>query len=49
MPADFETCRAGGGKIRTIKIGKNKYAHVCIDSNGKTHMGEIKETKSKED
>ena len=32
----------GGGKIRTMKVGKDKYAHVCIDSNGKSHMGEVK-------
>lgn len=50
MPADFDACQKGGGKIRTIDVGNGKYAHVCI-LKGKTHMGEIREkaTASKED
>ncbi len=46
MPADFEKCRMAGGKIRTMKVGKDMYAHVCI-KDGKSHLGEIKEKKAK--
>lgn len=41
MPADFDKCRSNGGKIRTKKLNRTQYAHVCIHA-GKTHMGEIK-------
>ena len=44
-PQDFDMCVKNGGKVRTMKVGKDKYAHVCIDSNGKSHMGEVKEKK----
>jgi len=47
MPADFEKCQSGGGKIRTIKMGKGKkYAHVCKDSEG-WHKGETKTKKGR--
>jgi len=46
MPKAFEDCRKAGGRIRTIKHGKNKYQHICYDKNG-SHAGEIK-TKKKE-
>jgi hypothetical protein len=42
MPADFEKCVSEGGKVRTIKVGKNKYMHVCYDKAGKSHSGEVK-------
>lgn len=42
MPADFDKCRAEGGKIRTKDLGHGNYMHVCIDKAGKTHAGEIK-------
>jgi hypothetical protein len=42
MPADFNKCVADGGRVRTIKIGKGRYAHICYDKAGKGHMGEIK-------
>lgn len=42
MPKSFDACRKGGGKIRTIQVGKEgKYMHVCI-LNGKTYKGEVK-------
>lgn len=45
MPKEFDACRKGGGKIKTIQVGKGgKYMHVCI-LNGKTYKGEVK-TKS---
>jgi len=46
MPADFRTCVAEGGRVRTKKIGKNKYIHICWDKEGKSHAGEVK-TKGK--
>lgn len=54
MPAAFERCRAGGGRIRTIS-GPNKqfnlsagqYAHVCFDSRG-AHRGHVKVKKDRE-
>ena len=46
MPADFDKCAAEGGRIRTKKIGKNKYIHVCWDKAGKSYAGEVK-TKGK--
>lgn len=46
MPADFDRCQSGGGKIRTKKVNKTQYLHICIDKSGKTHAGEVK-TKGK--
>lgn len=48
MPAGFDRCRAGGGRIRTIS-GPNKqfglaageYMHVCF-LKGQMHRGEKK-------
>ena len=45
MPADFDKCVKDGGRVRTMKIGKDKTAHVCYDRNNKSHMGEIKSKK----
>lgn len=52
MPARFDKCREEGGKIRTINVGKDSYAHVCIlpgkqkgKHGGKTVIGEIKTKK----
>lgn len=45
MPEGFDNCRKEGGRIRTIKIGKDKYMHVCYDKAGKSHSGEVKTTK----
>jgi hypothetical protein len=47
MPADFEKCVQEGGRVRTKKIGKNKYIHICWDKEGKSHAGEVKTTKEK--
>ena len=46
MPQDFDMCVAEGGRVRTMKVGKDKHAYVCYDKAGKSHMGEIK-TKGK--
>lgn len=47
MPKDFDDCVAGGGRVRTIKVGKDKYMHVCYDKQGKSHAGEVKTKKVK--
>lgn len=44
MPADFERCRANGGKIRTKSLSGGRYMHICI-LNGKSYGGEVKEKK----
>jgi hypothetical protein len=41
MPKEFDSCRAGGGKIRTMKMEGGKYMHICI-LNGKSYRGEVK-------
>lgn len=46
MPAGFEMCRKKGGRIRTKKIGKNKYMHICW-LNGKSYAGEVHTKKTK--
>jgi len=47
MPEDFEKCVKEGGKVITLKLGENKYMHLCKDKKGKWHKGEIKTKKSK--
>lgn len=54
MPKAFDKCREQGGKIRTINVGKEHYAHICVlpgkqqgKRGGKTVMGEIKPKKGK--
>jgi hypothetical protein len=47
MPADFEKCRQGGGRVRTVS-GPNKrfglkegdYMHICILGK-EIHRGEV--------
>lgn len=41
MPKEFDACRSGGGKIRTIPIKGGRYMHVCF-LNGKSYKGEVK-------
>ena len=45
MPADFLKCVEEGGRVITIKIGDDRYRHVCYDKNNKPHYGEIKKKK----
>ncbi len=50
MPADFERCVDNDGKVRTVTgkkygCGANEYRRICIDDNGKTHLGHIKKYK----
>lgn len=46
MPAEFEHCVKSGGRVRTVKRGKNQYQHVCY-SHGKSTAGEVKTKKSR--
>ena len=41
MPKEFDACRAGGGKVRTVQLKGGKYMHICI-LNGKSYKGEVK-------
>ena len=34
MCKTFDACKAKGGKIRTIKIGSNRYMRLCVPSSG---------------
>jgi hypothetical protein len=45
MPAEFDRCVAGGGKVRTKDVNATQYMHICI-LNGKTYAGEVKTKKS---
>lgn len=49
MPAEFDACRAAGGKIRTISgpnskwgLGANEYIHICVRKDGSVVRGEKK-------
>jgi len=46
MPKAFEKCKNDGGRVRTIKHGKNKYQHICYIG-GKSYAGEVKTKKTK--
>ena len=46
MPAAFTRAIAQGARVRTIKIGKNKYMHVAF-LHGKSYAGEVKVKKGK--
>ncbi len=47
MPADFRKCVSEGGRVRTKKVGKDKFIHICFDKAGKSHAGEVKVRKTK--
>lgn len=43
MPKAFDNCRKAGGKIRTIRLSKTHYKHICIPKGGgKSIGGEVK-------
>jgi len=44
MPESFENCVKKGGRVRTKKIDKNSYMHICF-LNGKSYPGEVKKYK----
>ena len=41
MPATFDACVNGGGRVRTKKLGGGKYMHICF-KDGKSYAGEVK-------
>jgi len=45
MPADFTNCVKSGGRVRTKRVGKGEYMHICFDKAGKSHAGEVKKYK----
>ena len=45
MPAAFDKCVEEGGRVRTMVLKKGRYMHVCYDKDGKSHAGEVKQTK----
>ena len=46
MPAAFKKCIKKGGKVRTLKIKKEKFMHICI-LHGQAFVGEVKERKKR--
>ena len=45
MPAGFERCRrTKGSRIRTKKLSKRRYIHICFVDN-KSYPGEVKQRK----
>ena len=44
MPAAFTKCVAQGGRVRTKKLSKGRYMHVCFVG-GKSYAGEVKKKK----
>ena len=49
MPADFDACVKGGGRVRTKDIGKDKYIHICFPKGGGSSIaGEVKIKQSKD-
>ena len=49
MPADFDKCVAGGGRVRRVSgpdkgLKENEYVNYCYDKDG-AHRGEVKTKK----
>ena len=44
MPKDFDKCVKNGGRVRTKKLSKGEYIHICF-INGKSYAGEVKTAK----
>lgn len=44
MPKEFNKCVKSGGRVRTVKRGKDKYQHLCF-KDGKSFAGEVKKKK----
>lgn len=44
MPEGFDMCVRKGGKVRTKRLNKDEYMHICI-LNGKTYAGYPKKYK----
>lgn len=46
MPAKFNNCVDGGGRVRTMPVKGDRYMHVCF-KDGQSHTGEVKMKKKK--
>jgi len=49
MPKEFDACVSGGGRVRTIKVGKCHYRAVCFPRGrvkGRSVAGELHRKKS---
>lgn len=44
MPAKFNNCVDGGGRVRTMTMKGDKYMRVCFKG-GKSYAGEVKKKK----
>lgn len=42
MPADFERCIKGGGRVRRKTLSDGRYINICY-LNGKSYAGEVHE------
>jgi predicted NAD/FAD-dependent oxidoreductase len=41
MPAGFDKCVGGGGRVRTRRLSGGRYMHICFKG-GKSHAGYVK-------
>jgi len=46
MPSDFDRCVENGGRVRTKKLSKGRYIHICY-LKGKSYAGETHTKKKK--
>lgn len=46
MPADFDACVEGGGRVRTKDLGNGRYIKICY-LGGKSYSGEVHTRKEK--
>lgn len=46
MPAAFNKCVSGGGRVRTKKLSSGRYIHLCFKG-GRSAAGEVKKRKGK--
>ncbi len=44
MPAAFDRCVKGGGRVRTKSLSDNRHMLICF-KDGKSFAGEVKENK----
>lgn len=46
MPAQFDACVSGGGKVITKKVNSKQYMHICYPKGGGAAVpGEVKNYK----
>jgi len=47
MPADFDKCVAEKGRVGIMTLKGGRYMRVCYDKKGKSHAGEVHQSKEK--